>query len=46
MELGLTSRKCTDARTVEEITSAFREIWPEDPVRGDFALFGYAVENA
>jgi len=42
-ELGLTSRKQKDLRTAEEITAAFREIWPEDPLLGDFALFGYGV---
>ena len=29
--------------TAKEITDAFREIWPDDPCRGDFALFGYGV---
>ena len=29
--------------TAREITDAFREIWPDDPCRGDFALFGYGV---
>jgi hypothetical protein len=31
--------------TAQEITDAFREIWPEDPCKGDFALFGYGVNN-
>ena len=42
-ELGLTSRRQKDIITATEITDAFREIWPEDPCRGDFALFGYGV---
>ena len=42
-ELGLTSRKPKDLATALEITAAFREIWPEDPLLGDFALFGYGV---
>ena len=42
-ELGLTSRRQKDIVTAKEITDAFREIWPEDPCRGDFALFGYGV---
>ena len=41
--LGLTSRKQKDIVTAREITDAFREIWPEDPCLGDFALFGYGV---
>jgi hypothetical protein len=28
-----------------EITDAFKEIWPEDPCKGDFALFGYGVTH-
>lgn len=44
--LGLTSRKQKDIVTAQEITDVFREIWPEDPCRGDFALFGYGVTGA
>lgn len=36
--LRLTKRNQADLRTALEITSAFREIVPEDPVRYDFAL--------
>ena len=43
--LGLTSRKQKDIVTAREITDAFREIWPEDPCLGDFALFGYGVTH-
>ncbi len=43
--LGLTSRKQKDVLTAMEITDAFREIWPEDPCKGDFALFGYGVTH-
>ena len=43
--LGLTRRKQKDLRTAEEITARFREIWPDDPVKGDFALFGYGVTH-
>lgn len=41
--LGLTSRRQKDIVTAQEITDAFRELWPEDPCKGDFALFGYGV---
>ena len=41
--LGLTSRKQKDIVTAHEITDAFREIFPQDPCLGDFALFGYGV---
>lgn len=43
VDLGLTSRKQKDIVTAQEITDAFKEIWPEDPCKGDFALFGYGV---
>ena len=44
--LGLTSRRSKDLATVLQITDAFREIFPSDPAKGDFALFGYGVNNA
>ncbi len=43
--LGLTSRRPKDIATAREITDAFRKIWPEDPCKGDFALFGYGVTH-
>ena len=43
--LGLTTRKQKDLRTAREITDCFRDIFPEDPAKGDFALFGYGVDN-
>lgn len=41
--LGLTKRKQKDITTVREITDVFRDIFPGDPCKGDFALFGYGV---
>ena len=35
-----------DMKTALEITDRFREIWPEDPLLGDFALFGYGVTHS
>ena len=43
--LGLTGRRQKDIITAREITDAFREIWPDDPCKGDFALFGYGVTH-
>lgn len=43
--LGLTTRKQKDLRTALEITDCFRDIFPDDPAKGDFALFGYGVSN-
>ena len=45
-ELGLTSRKSKDIVTARDITDSFRELFPDDPAKGDFALFGYGVNNA
>ena len=43
--LGLTSRRQKDIVTVKEITGAFDEIFPGDPCKGDFSLFGYGVTH-
>ena len=41
--LGLTSRCGADLRTSIEITGKMAQIWPHDPARGDFALYGSQV---
>ena len=43
--LGLCKRRSKDFGTAMEITDSFREIFPDDPVKGDFALFGYGVSS-
>ena len=43
--LGLTTRRSKDYATALQITDAFREIWPQDPCLGDFALFGYGIDK-
>ena len=43
--LGLTGRKQKEIVTAKEITDAFRDIFPNDPCLGDFALFGYGVSR-
>jgi uncharacterized protein (TIGR02757 family) len=45
VKLGLTSRKCADIKTASEITDHLKEIWPDDPVRGDFALYGIGINK-
>ncbi|WAX05446.1 hypothetical protein AS73P1_00026 [Alistipes phage AS73P1] len=45
LRLGLTTRRTPDLRTAIEITDRFAEIFPDDPTKGDFALFGYSVNN-
>ena len=41
--LGLTSRSSADLKTSVEITGQMAQIWPDDPARGDFALYGSQV---
>ncbi len=43
--LGLTARKQKDIVTVKEITGVFDDIFPGDPCKGDFSLFGYGVTH-
>lgn len=45
LKLGLTDRKQADFRTAIEITQALKEVFPKDPLKGDFALFGYGIEH-
>lgn len=43
--LGVTTRHTADITTARQITDRFRTIFPDDPALGDFALFGYGMEN-
>lgn len=44
--LGLLPPKATGtAKTAALLTDALREVFPDDPVRGDFALFGVGVDE-
>lgn len=45
-ELGLTSRTQDDWITAEEITNKLKEFDPNDPVKYDFAIFGYGVSRS
>ncbi|WP_455591571.1 TIGR02757 family protein [Bacteroides sp.] len=44
IDLGLTE-KGKSIKTAREITSALCEVWPDDPAKGDFALFGYGINE-
>lgn len=44
-ELGLTNRNQDDWVTAEEITDKLKDFDPIDPVKYDFAVFGYGVNN-
>ena len=45
LRLGLTRRRQAGMLTALEVTRAFREIAPEDPVRYDFALTRYGIRG-
>lgn len=44
LDLGLTE-KGKSMRTARDITEALQEVWPDDPTKGDFALFGYGINE-
>ena len=43
--IGFTERKQADLRTALEITSCFRKLVPEDPVKYDFALTRFGIRS-
>ncbi|MBQ7984028.1 MAG: TIGR02757 family protein [Bacteroidales bacterium] len=43
VQLGLTKRKDASMKTALEITENLKQVFPTDPVKADFALFGYGV---
>jgi len=44
-ELGLTTRKQANLKTALEITEAFREVEPDDPVKYDFVLTRFGIRD-
>lgn len=45
-KLGLIPEKSAGSiKTAMKITEQLKEIWPEDPCKGDFALFGLGVDS-
>ncbi len=45
LRLGLTGQKTATLRTACEITDALAKVFPDDPCLGDFALFGYDINQ-
>lgn len=45
LRLGLTGQKTATLRTAREITDALAKVFPDDPCLGDFALFGYDINQ-
>ena len=44
-ELGLLTRKQNDFKAVKELTENLKLYCPEDPIKYDFALFGYGITH-
>lgn len=44
-QLGITTRKTEDWKMVQQVTNYMKTIFPDDPCRGDFALFGYSINK-
>lgn len=42
--LGMIGGKTASWHTVERLTEAMGSVFPDDPAKGDFALFGYGVD--
>ena len=45
VRLGLLSSKVASMSAARKLTSKMAEIFPDDPLKGDFALFGYGVNH-
>lgn len=45
MNLGLIKSKTGSMTTAIRLSKKMQEYFPDDPVKGDFALFGYGVNN-
>lgn len=45
MSLGLLASRCASMGAARRLTAAMAEVFPDDPLRGDFALFGYGVNK-
>ena len=43
--LGLVSSRTASMSAAARLTSALAEVFPDDPLKGDFALFGYGVNH-
>ena len=45
MKLNLLNSRCASMSAARRLTDAMREVFPDDPLRGDFALFGYGIAS-
>ncbi len=45
MKLKLLNSRCASMSAARRLTDAMLEVFPDDPLKSDFALFGYGVSN-
>lgn len=45
MRLGLTQSRTATMSAAIKLTTAMRQVFPDDPLKADFALFGYGVDS-
>lgn len=45
-KLGLLRSRSASMRTAVSLTETMREVFPDDPLRGDFALFGLGIDTS
>ncbi len=45
MKLNLIHSRCASMVSARRLTATLAEVFPDDPLRGDFALFGYGIDN-
>lgn len=45
-KLGLVSSRCASMAAARRLTAKLSEVFPDDPLKGDFALFGYGVSGS
>ena len=45
LDCGITKRKSADFKAAKEITEYFAKIFPSDPCKGDFCLFGAGIDK-
>ena len=43
--LGLLTSRTASMSAARRLSKAMLEVFPDDPLKGDFALFGYGVNN-
>ena len=43
--LGLLNGRQATMASARRLTARMAEVFPDDPLKGDFALFGYGVNN-